>query len=289
MTRRLFALSLLALVLVPGLSVPAFAASKTPAATPKEDISQAITTSYSGDSSIQVGIIVKLKDKTVGTVEPLQEADAEKMLGVVVAPDAAAVTLTPETGNKQQIFVATSGRYDVLVSNQNGIINPGDLVTISAVTGIGMKADENQAQTLGKAVSGFTGTQNVISKVTLKDSLGHQTTAAIGRITIDISIMHNPLQQKATDFLPAFLAHAATTVASKRVSAARVYLGLAILMVSGFVTANIVYSGVRSGMIAVGRNPLSKKSIIKSLFQAIAGGLIVFIAGIFAVYLILKL
>jgi hypothetical protein len=287
-------LPVLALLLMTSAASPVLAATNTPAktatqTTTKEDISQAITQSYSADSSLQLGIIVRLKDKTAGVVEPLKQSDGDKMLGVVVAPDASAVTLTPETGTKQQVFVATSGHYDVLVSNQNGIIVPGDYISISAVTGIGMKADQDQAVILGKAVSGFTGTNNVISKVGLKDSLGHQSTVAIGRITVNLNIAHNPLQQKATDFLPAFLAKATTTIAAKPVSAARVYLGMAILVVSGFVTANIVYSGIRSGMIAVGRNPLSKKSIIKSLIQSITGGLIVFIAGIFAVYLLLKL
>jgi len=51
----------------------------------------------------------------------------------------------------------------------------------------------------------------------------------------------------------------------------------------------VMYSGIRSGMIAVGRNPLSKKSIIRSLIQTVIAGLIIFLAGVFAVYLLLKL
>ncbi len=298
MFRRRHSFLLLFAVLFVALSVsPAFAAAKTAAktttktdtSTQKEDISQAITQSYSADATLQQGIIVRLKDKAPGTVEPLKQADGEKMLGVIVAADASAVTLTPETGTKQQVFVATSGHYAVLVSNQGGVINPGDYISISAATGIGMKADQDQAVILGKAVSGFSGTKNVISKIALKDDKGHETSVSISRITVDLNIAHNPLQQKATDFLPAFLAKATTTIASKPVSAARVYLGMAILLVSAFVTANIVYSGVRNGMIAIGRNPLSKKTIIKSLIQTVIAGLIVFIAGIFAVYLMLKL
>jgi hypothetical protein len=51
----------------------------------------------------------------------------------------------------------------------------------------------------------------------------------------------------------------------------------------------MLYSGIRSGMIAVGRNPLSKKSIMRSLIETVIAGLIVFAVGIFAVYLLLKL
>ena len=75
----------------------------------------------------------------------------------------------------------------------------------------------------------------------------------------------------------------------KKVSAARIYLGLAVLALTTVITGNLVYSGVRSGMISVGRNPLSKKSIIKSLIQTVIAGLIIFIVGVLAVYLLLKL
>jgi hypothetical protein len=262
--------------------------SKT-AASPPQNISNAIIQSYSATAAIQQGIIVKVKDKAAGTVEPLKSAEGMKMLGVVVTPSAATVTLTPEAAKMQQIFVATSGRYDVLVTNQDGVIVPGDYIVVSALTGLGMKADENQSLVLGKAVSGFNGTKQVVGSTKLKDQTGKELSVSIGRITVDINIAHNPLQQKATDFLPAFLAKAATTVAQKPISVARIYLGLAIVVVSGFITANTVYSGIRGGMMAVGRNPLSKKSIIKSLIQTVLAGLIIFIAGIFAVYLLLKL
>lgn len=294
MKRRLLSLLVLSsLILAP---VPALAATKTTsstkggtASTKTEDITQAITQSYNATTQLDPGIIVHLKDKANGIVEPLKEADASKMLGVVVAPNASAVTLTPANSTQQQVFVATSGHYPVLVSTQNGGIKPGDYITISAITGVGMKADENQATVLGKAVEGFTGTTGVISSIKLKDQLGHDTTVEIGLINVDLNIAHNPLQLKATDFLPSFMAKAATTIAAKPVSAARIYLGLAVLLVSAFITANIVYSGVRNGMAAIGRNPLSKKSIIKSLIQTIMAGLIVFIVGVFAVYLMLKL
>ena len=292
--KRLAALiAILSLLFLPAL--PAVAATKTPstkggtASTKTEDISQAITQSYSADGTLQPGVIVRLKDKSNGVVEPLKQADETKMLGTVVTQDASAVTLIPASSTQQQVFVATSGHYPVLVSTQNGVISAGDYIAVSAITGVGMKADETETTVLGKAVDGFTGTKGVISSIKLKDDLGHDTTVEIGLITVNLNIVRNPLQQKQTDFLPAFMAKAATAIASKPVSAARVYLGMGVLLVAAFITANIVYSGVRSGMTAIGRNPLSKKSIIKSLIQTVIAGLIVFITGAFAVYLMLKL
>jgi hypothetical protein len=152
-----------------------------------------------------------------------------------------------------------------------------------------MKADDNQTEVVGEAAGPFNGTSNVIGQVQLKDSLGHTTKAALGSIPIDVAISHNPLYQKTADYVPGFLAKVAVSVANHSVSAARIYMAMAVLFVISIITGNMLYSGVRSGMIAVGRNPLSKKSIIRSLIQTVIAGLIIFLAGVFAVYLLLKL
>ena len=267
------------------------AAAKPGATAPSTsvNITQAVTQSFNADPAVQLGMIVKLKDKDPSTVEPLDQKSLTKLLGVVVAPNDSTVTITPAKATKQQVFVASSGKYTTLVSNQNGAIKAGDFITASALAGIGMKADEGQSVILGKAAAAFTGTANVIGKVSLKNSLGKTTDVSLGRVAVVLDVSHNPLESKSTNYVPGFLARTAQSVADKKVSAARIYLGLAVLALTTVITTNLVYSGVRNGMIAVGRNPLSKKSIIKSLIQTVIAGLIIFIVGVFAVYLMLKL
>jgi hypothetical protein len=207
----------------------------------------------------------------------------------VVPSEDATITLTPASTTHQQVFVATAGRYDVLVSNQNGIIRSGDLITISSLSGVGMKADQDESLVLGKAAGSFNGVSNVVSTVSVKNHEGVTQKVAIGDIPVDLSIAHNPLTSKETDYVPSFLAQTATTVANRPVSAARIYLGILTLLVSAIVAGVLVYSGVRSGMQAIGRNPLSRKSIIRSLIQTVIAGLTIFIVGLVAVYLLLKL
>jgi hypothetical protein len=277
-------------------TLPAAAATKkastttsTSGSSTSENISQAVTQSYNAGSSVEQGMIVQLESKNSNTVVPLSPLSISAMLGVVVPANDAAVTLTPQSSTAQQVFVATAGRYDVLVSNEDGPIAVGDPITISSLGGIGMNATVNQAIVLGKAASAFNGTSNVISSVNLKNSDGKTMKVSLGEIVVDLDIAHNPLQSKETDYVPGFLAKTATTVANKPVSAARIYLGVLTLLASAIVTGNLLYSGVRSGMQAIGRNPLSRKSIIRSLIQTVIAGLIIFVVGIFAVYLLLKL
>jgi co-chaperonin GroES (HSP10) len=234
-------------------------------------------------------MIVALKTKDSTIVVPLKEDQIKSMLGVVIPASDAAIVLTPDDAKSQQVLVARAGRFNVVVSNQNGPIKIGDYVTISSVNGIGMKAGENEEQVVGKAASDFTGTSNVIGTVKLKDTTGKENNIALGRVMVDLKVSNNPLFQKSADYIPGFLSKVATTVANKPVSVARIYLCMALLVLSVAISSSMMYSGVRSGMIAVGRNPLSKKSIIKSLIQTLIAGLIVFVVGVLAVYLLLKL
>ena len=253
------------------------------------DISSAVATTYSADASVQQGMVVQLKDKAPSFVVPLSSTSTSKILGIVVPNNNVAIVLTPQTVTQQQVLVATTGKFDVLVSNQNGPVKVGDYLAISSIDGVAMKAGILDQQVIGKAASNFTGSANVISSLQLKDQLGKTTSVAIGRVVVDISISHNPLNQKTVDFMPAFMLNLAQSVANKSVSVARIYLSSVIIILATVVTSIMLYSGIRSGMIAVGRNPLSRGSIIKSLIQTVIAGLIVFIAGILAVYLLLKL
>jgi len=253
------------------------------------DISGQVTQSYNADPSVQIGMVVKFKDKDTTTVVPLNSENVSDLLGIVVPKDNAKIVLTPETITKQQVLVTNTGSFSVLVSTQNGPVKAGDYLTVSAIAGIAMKADDTQKSVLGKAKADFAGTSNVIGTVKLKDTTGKSKDVTIGRTQLDLKISSNPLYQKSADFVPGFAAKAAETISNKPVSVARIYLGMVLLTITAFVTAVLLYSGVRSGMIAVGRNPLSKKSIFRSLIQTVFAALIIFITGVLAVYLLLKL
>lgn len=248
---------------------------------------QTITQGYDIESnvSLQTGMIVALKENDPKKVEPVNNSAAKRVHGVVVGTSDSSFVLAEET---QKIYVASGGKFDVLISDQNGTINPGDFVTISPVTGIGMKSDEYQEIVLGKAIDGFDGTTNKLSEAVIKDAQGNDKNISIGRIQVDISIMRNPIL-KSTASLPSFLREASEYIAGKPVNPIRVYISIAVLFAAAAVSGSLIYSGVRSGMIAIGRNPLSKKSILRGIFQVVIVALIIFVTGIFGVYLLLKL
>lgn len=248
---------------------------------------QTVTQGYGADTVLQRGMIVGLKKDDLRKVEPINSSQYERLHGVVVGANDSAVLLGRED---EKVYVASCCRYMVLVSDQNGDISYGDYISVSAVSGIGMKSGDADPVILGKAIETFKGsdTGSLVGTAKVKNEDGQEQQIRIGHVLVDISIGKNP-RLKDNNNLPEVLKRASEMVAGKPVSPIRVYISLAVLVVSALIAGSLIYSAVRSALIAIGRNPLSKKSIIRGLFQVVIIGLMVFLSGIFGVYLLLKL
>jgi len=271
-------LCLLLLVTATGATVMAAATSS--------DISGAVTQSYNADPSVLAGMIVGLSSKDLATVQPITSSNIGHMTGVVVPINDATISLTPQTTTSQQVLVATAGRYNLLVSNQNGTIKSGDYLTVSALSGIAMKASNTDPEIVGQSVSDFSANA-ALGRMQLKNSAGHNQTVTIGYISVQVGLAANPQYQK-NNSLPSILSKAANAVSSKTVAPARVYVSVAVLLATIFIAGSIFYGSVRSGVASVGRNPLAKKAIGRTLLQTTLAGLIILIIGVFTVYLILN-
>lgn len=260
------------------------------AETKKADNTKApVTQSYGTDSTLQQGMIVRLNSKDDSKIDPLRQDESEHMFGVVVSANDAALSLTSDL-SKRQAYVATYGKYSVLVSTQNGNIAKGDYIGISTIDGVGMKADDKGKTVIGKALTSFGGNADVKGTATLTDTAGKKVEVSLGRVLVEVSIQSNPLQSVAlpTAFTN-FLSSIGYSVSNKQVNPVRLYLALLVLMIASFISGVLMLSGVKSAMTAIGRNPLAKKAIYRSLVQVVMSSLIVFVIGIFAVYLLLKL
>jgi hypothetical protein len=50
----------------------------------------------------------------------------------------------------------------------------------------------------------------------------------------------------------------------------------------------VLWSGVRGSLIALGRNPLSRKAIFSGMYKVVITGIGIFILGLAGVYLLLR-
>lgn len=247
-----------------------------------------VTQSYGTDDTLQKGMLVRLNAKDSTKVSILKQDESDKMHGVVVSANDAALSLTGDP-DKRQVYVATFGKYNVLVSTQNGPIKIGDLISISTLNGIGMKADGEEKMVLGKALTAFDGS-DAEGTASLTGAEGKKSTVSLGRISVQVSVQSNPLQSAGLpSALTQFLSDIGYSVTKKNVSVARLYLATLILLVASIVSGVMLFSSVRSTLVSIGRNPLAKQAIVRSMIQVVITSLIIFIIGVFGVYLLLKL
>jgi hypothetical protein len=244
---------------------------------------------YAADAPIDTGTIVQLTGKNANRVKVATQAQLQNMFGVTVDRNQLPVTLS-SGGLDNETFVAASGTYSVLVSTQGGPIAVGDYVTLSAINGVAMKAGTDEKTVFGRAVGAFDGKGVTLGTSTLKDTTGKTNqTVTLGTVMVTIDIKHNPNDKSTKVKVPAVLERIGVAIAEKQVSPIRIYLSLGITAVSIIAAIAILYSGVRSSMISIGRNPMSKKSIFRALIEIILTSILILIIGLFAVYLLLKL
>jgi hypothetical protein len=280
--KRTYLAGILAVVgIVSWTLVPVAAASSTRSTT------QNVIQSYNASSSVLTSMLVEYAPKSQTTVIPLKSSDIQGMIGVVVPTSNATLYLASQNTTTQEVLVAPSGHYYALVSDQNGVIKSGDYLTASSVPGVAMLATSSQPLIIGRADAGFSGT-NPISEVQLRTSQNSNIKDAIGRIPANIQLAPNPLYLKNSNSILVFLTRAEYNVTNKPISPVRTYVSALLLLITVLTTVVILYTGTRTAMLSVGRNPLAKPEINKTLYKTIIGGLIVFAVGLVVVYLILN-
>ncbi len=242
---------------------------------------------YSTTENLLRGSIVGLSPGQENQVETINSDRNRHLLGVVVRSSDSAVTLTEDTTG---VFVATSGRFEVFVSDTRGDLKAGDNITTSPVSGIGHRAGSTEELILGKILEGvdFGESSRILSQTSVTNADGETVTVNIARALAEIGVDPNPdLSSEAS--APEFLVKFSETIAGKPVSALRIYAGLIIVIIAGAISGSLLYSSVKTSIISIGRNPLSKNSVLTGLAQVVVISVIIFISGLVAVYLLLKI
>jgi hypothetical protein len=264
-----------ALACLIAVSVPAAAAAQTVAKT------------YTASDGTQTAMIVQIDDEKL-RVSPAVATKLDAILGVVVLPNDAPLSLSENT-SERQVYVATTGNYMVLVSDQNGVVKKDDYIAVSSLSGIGMRGDSQPRIIIGKALSGFDGKNQVKAQTKVKDSDGIERLVSFGYVMANINVTRNPLYSGGGTAAPGPLQRVAEGIADKPISPVKAYVSAGIVAAATIIVAVILATGIRSSVTALGRNPLARKNILRNLLQVVLIGLTVFIAALFAVYLLLKL
>lgn len=243
---------------------------------------------YGADKPIDNGRIVVLTGEKANHVTLASQDNVQNMFGVTVNHNLVPIILSNE-GVKNEVFVAVSGTYSVLVSTQAGAIESGDYLTLSSLDGVAMRAGDEEVTVFGRANAAFDGKGVALGTHTLKDAEGGTKEVILGAVPVTIDIKNNPNHLSTDTNVPDFLRRVGQAVAEKEVSPIRIYLSLGISAVSLIAAIAVLYAGVRNGVISIGRNPMTKRAIFRALIEIILTSILILIIGLFAVYLLLRL
>jgi hypothetical protein len=193
------------------------------------------------DSEVEVGHIISVSKD--GFKKSSTEYDV-LIFGVVA--NSPILSVEPRTDSTRAVI--SSGETQVRVSTQNGEITVGDLITSSTTAGVGQKAT-SRGYVIGKALQSYSDSGEGLISVLVGPSFG--TGGGAGGVGSLIGIAASPENSR---FVLAAL------------------LGIIIIIGGVYAFTRLVSSGVT----AVGRNPLAKGSIYRSML--IAGVIIVILA-----------
>lgn len=223
-------------------------------------------------------------DPNPGIIVPANVSNADRLVGIVLDPQNAIFTVRTKAGETQ---VATEGIVPAIVSTINGDIKVGDKITASPVGGVGMKVTTT-AKIVGVAQASLDAKTGGVVKAKLKDTAGKEQETYVGQVPVLISINYFTKGEGEKPLVPSFLQKFANAVASKEVSQLPILIGLIIFLVTLLSSFVILYGTIRSSIVSIGRNPLSRKAIISGMIQVVFLVFALNVIGMASIYAVLK-
>lgn len=207
----------------------------------------AILRTMKASSDVDAGMIVSL-NKTAGSVDATVNSTVSDIYGVVTAKQSSG-----------QVNVAIDGTVPVMVGDFNGDVKSGDAITSSVLAGVGEKAT-TQAAIVGVAASDLSASKDTVSK-TITDESGKPAKVKLGMILVSIKV------GSIGSSVPAGLTGQVDVIAGKHVSVLRISISLIIVLAVVLIVTVMIYTSVRGSIVAIGRNPLVRGDVIKSLVR----------------------
>jgi len=216
--------------------------------------------SYSTTGQIAAGSLVSISGSKSTTVVKANSTNGKNLIGVVVNADDSLLAVDASQGKVQ---VATSGVASTLVSTLNGPIKAGDQVAVSPFSGIGMKND-GQSYVVGLAQTAFNSSTSGATSQTVTDKSGKQTNISIGYVRLNIAVGAGnttngggPQLNGLQKITKSLTGHVVPTI--------RVIISLVIAIVALAAIITLVYASIYGGIISIGRNPLAKFAVLRTV------------------------
>jgi len=242
-----------------------------------------ISRSYHAVVSIPNGSLVSLDEAHQGFVVPADSINASKLIGVVLPNQDSLLAIDPSNTTVQ---VALNGTVTTLVSTADGDIKVGDQVGTSPFEGIGMEALPG-SHIIGIALTGFNAKTDGAVTEQVKDKTGGTHRIQVGYIRVAISV-GTGASTSGGGSQANFLQQLIKSLTGKTISTTRIILSLVVMVVALILLVTLVYSSIFGSIVSVGRNPLAKTAIFRTLTSVMVMAIITAAVASVTIYFLLR-
>jgi hypothetical protein len=236
--------------------------------------------SFRAASGVVTGSLVSVAAGSDDSIEPANTQNGSRLVGVAVKSDDSLLAVDA-ANHRQQI--AVSGEAVALVSTANGNIAKGDRVGVSAFDGIGMKAAPG-SWSVGVALSAFSPGSAGAKAQTVKDDNGRSQTIHTGFVAVSLAVgAVESAEATELNSLQVFI----KSLTGRVVPTFRIILAFIVAIIALGSLIALVYASIYGTIIAIGRNPLAKLAIFRTLGSLLVMvGVIALVAGLVVVALL---
>lgn len=244
-----------------------------------------ITQGYKTKSALPKGSVVSLTKEGSHEVEKSNTDNDALLVGVVVDGNEALLEVQPEGS---EVRVAVSGEVNLLVSTVNGDVKSGDRLIASPIEGVAA-VDWPPApgvKYIAVASRDFNAQSEGARKISVQLANGNSKEVHVGTIPAKI-LLGNRAPGNGQD--KNFLVSIARQISGKNVSFLQTLTAAAVLITALALTGMILYGSIKGTFVSLGRNPLSRDSILTGLMRVVVVAILVMSGGTVIAYLILVL
>jgi hypothetical protein len=247
-------------------------------------VANSISQSYKSENTLPTGSLVSLTGDGSNNVEKTTTENEGLVIGVVVDGSGSLVDIQSQNTD---VRVAINGDVELLVSTQNGNIAKGDYLIASPLAGISTKDSPTakNAKYIAIASEEFSEVSSGAKNIEIKEEGDKTRTVSVGYINAKLIIGDRPAAERNKD--DNFLTDIASKVARRSVSTLQAVAAVAIFILGFSITAVLLHGSIKSSFISIGRNPLSRDSILTGLARVVLLAILIIITSVTSAYLIL--
>lgn len=252
-------------------------------AAPAAAASANLSHSYQALGTIRDGSLVSLDQTQSSEVEAANSDNGARLVGVAVDSNDSLLAVNPGAA-PAYVQVAIAGSASVLVSSLNGDIHVGDQVGVSPFSGIGIKALPG-TRVIGVAQTAFDAQTAGAKSEQVTDKNGNPGSITVGYAEVSIGISTSAAASSGN--LNA-LQITAKNLTGHTVSTIRVVVGLTVAIITSLALITLIYASIYGSIISVGRNPLAKYAVFRTLSSVLGLALATAVVAGLTIFLLLS-